>query len=177
MFCPKCAAPNDLEQSYCRKCGQALTGVRMALRGSPAESLEQLRAGERSISSGGITLAVFAVIAVAISVIGSVLAGVDFSLSVAINLAIGLAISLPLILSGRASLRRAMALISSASDGLESKSTTGLEREVQPGTRPESPPLPGSVTEDTTLELSASRERGDGALLEVVDSSIDQRRA
>lgn len=33
MFCPQCAAENEIDKSFCRKCGQSLAAVRLALEG------------------------------------------------------------------------------------------------------------------------------------------------
>lgn len=134
----------------------------MAMHGSPAESVERLRAAERSIGVGSVTLAIFTLIALAISV-ASVLSGINFSLSVAINLILGLAISLPRILSARSDLRHALTLIARAQDQLESKPASELDRH---GVLPQfiaggSPEPPGSVTDNTTLELTEENEQRD----------------
>jgi hypothetical protein len=43
MYCPKCGIENNLDQKYCRGCGQSLTSVRLALEGRVDEAINVLR--------------------------------------------------------------------------------------------------------------------------------------
>jgi len=47
MFCPRCATENQPEQKYCRRCGQPLAGVHLALEGRVDEAIKTLRIGEK----------------------------------------------------------------------------------------------------------------------------------
>lgn len=49
MFCPRCGTENDLEKSYCRSCGQALSSVRLALEGRVDQAITTLK-NERKVS-------------------------------------------------------------------------------------------------------------------------------
>ena len=48
MFCPNCAIENQTEQKYCRRCGQPLTGVHLALEGRVDEAIKALGIGEKT---------------------------------------------------------------------------------------------------------------------------------
>jgi len=164
MFCPKCSAQNELNQGYCRQCGQSLSGVRLALDGRPVESLAAMRAGERLIHGGCITLVVFTLIALLVSIISAILTGATYNISIIINLLLGLVIGLPLILIGRAKLRCATYLLSKA----QHESGPSLPDRI-PGSVAQLNdiktdfhgfPAQGSVTEDPTLDLKrAERAR------------------
>ena len=163
MFCPSCGTQNELQQGYCRQCGQALSGVRLALEGSADQSLEKLKASLEWINGGSTTLVVFTLIGLAIAIIGFASNSPVFSNIAIINLLLGLAIGLPLILGGRAKLKRGARLLSK-SQTESGQSTLGQTR------RPDSllttglnadlhrVPTQGSVTEHTTLDLQG-RER------------------
>ncbi len=101
MFCPQCGAENNLEQKYCRQCGQQVTDARIVVRGGAEEALTRYQKGARLLSAGSIFL------------LFSVLAALANSLSrpgprnyaVIINLLIGLIITGPMIVTGIARLR------------------------------------------------------------------------
>ena len=167
MFCPQCGIRNELNQSYCRQCGQSLSDVRLALKGSAGESLEKLKAGEKLVYSGSVTIAVFAFVALAISIISVILTGVTYNISIIINLLLGLAIGLPLFLAGKANLKRATNLLSKAEEGSsqslperdlrsEEQLTTALKADLR------ELPAEGSVTEGTTLNLKSGEPVGHG---------------
>ena len=154
MFCPRCAAQNESEQGYCRQCGQALSGVRLALEGSSRQSLEKLKAGEKWISGGSFTLVAFTLIAVAIAILGIAAHDLSFGYIALINLLLGSFIGLPLVYLGKAKLKHAARLLSTSASALaldekhqDTLLTTGLNADLS------RLPVHGSVTEHTTLEL------------------------
>ena len=49
MFCPKCAAENDVDKGYCRQCGQPLAAVRLALEGRIDEAIKTVE-GDRKLT-------------------------------------------------------------------------------------------------------------------------------
>ena len=57
MFCPSCATENQPEQKYCRRCGQPLTGVHLALEGRVDEAIKALGIGEKPPSVKYVLLA------------------------------------------------------------------------------------------------------------------------
>lgn len=157
MFCPRCGTQDEPEQGFCRQCGQSLSGVRLAVGGSPVKSLEALRDGEKLIHGGGNTLTVFTLVALVISIISVVLTGATYNISIIINLLLGLAIGLPLTLAGRAKLRRASHLLSQAQHesgpSLPDRTPGSVELLTEIKADLHGLPAQGSVTEHTTLDL------------------------
>jgi len=158
VFCPRCSAENRSEQGYCRQCGQALSGVRLALDGNAARSLEKLGAGEKWLNAGTAALLAFTLIAVAIAGLGIAIQNSSLAFSAIINLLLGSVIGLPMIYYGKARVKRAARLLSgSDSEPAPEKlgqlpqrdelSTSGLNSDFA------KLPSPGSVTEQTTYEL------------------------
>ena len=165
MFCPKCGTQDELNKGYCRQCGQALSGVQVALEGSADQSLQKLKASQKWIGAGSATLAVFTLIGLVIAILGFALNDAGFSNIALINLLLGLFIGLPLIYVGKASLKRADRFLSKSqtqsgqsslgeAPGSDNLLTTGLKADRY------RLPVQGSVTEHTTLDLQKSeRER------------------
>ena len=162
MFCPRCGTQNESKKGYCRQCGQALSAVQLAVEGSADQSLEKLKSSEKWITQGSATVVVFTIIGLIISIIGFLLNDPDFSSIAVLNLLLGLAIGLPIIYVGRASLKRAVRLLSKSQ--IESNHSTldqaqqpdkmltsGLDAELQ------LPAVQGSVTEHITLDLQESQ--------------------
>src|SRR5262249_41910369 len=112
MFCPRCSAQNELQQGYCRQCGQALSGVRLALEGSTDQSLKKLKASQEWINGGTATLVVFTLIGLAITALGFALQSPALTNIALLNLLLGLIIGLPLVYVGKVSLKRAARLLS-----------------------------------------------------------------
>jgi hypothetical protein len=158
MFCPKCATENEVQQGYCRQCGQRLSGVRLALEGSADQSLEKLKAGEKWIGGGSATLAAFTVIALAIALLGLAAHDLSFGYIAFLNLVLGSFIGLPLIYFGKSRLKRAARLLT----GPQTEQTRAnldqsprrddlLTSELNAD--PSRMRIPGSVAEHTTLDL------------------------
>src|SRR5262249_3691890 len=112
MFCPRCGTENELDQGYCRHCGQSLSDVRLALEGRATQSLDSLIAGGQWVNAGVVVLVVFTIIAVLIALGGVALGSQIFSTISLINLLLGAFIGLPLVFVGTAGLRRATRLLS-----------------------------------------------------------------
>src|SRR5215510_14810591 len=112
MFCPRCATENELEQGYCRKCGQPLSDVRLALEGAANESLERLKAGAKWMNGGIAALISFTLIAIQISALGFALGDPSLSGIAMINVLLGALIGFPLVFVGKASMKRATRLLS-----------------------------------------------------------------
>ena len=114
MFCPRCATQNELEQGYCRHCGQELAGLRLGLDGSASKSLEKLNAAEDRINGGSATLFVFTLIALVIATIAFLLNEPTLIIVAFVNSLLGSLIGLPLLYVGKAKLKRATRLLSKA---------------------------------------------------------------
>jgi hypothetical protein len=156
MYCPRCGVQDDLNQGYCRRCGQALAVVQLAIDGQADESLERLKASAKRIGQGTTTIVVFTFIALAITLAGLAIEEPVFGFIALLNLLLGLSFGLPLVFLGRSSLNRAARLLSRP-DALKYRS--GLEHrrseKVITGDLNVSlrEPGPSSVTDHTTLDL------------------------
>ena len=160
MFCPRCATQNELEQGYCRRCGQSLSSVRLALEGSTDKSLESLRAGEERIKGGSTVLVIFTLIALANAFLGIALNQLFFGYIAFINLLLGTIIATPLVCSGRTKIKRAVRLLSKSQNEIEQSIPETQQQHTLPAAAFDTQsPLPtpqGSVTEHTTLDLRRS---------------------
>lgn len=164
MFCPRCATQNELEQNYCRQCGQLLSGARLDLERSWPGQLENAKRGEALIRNGTIILVVFTLIALIVAITTVIISGLTSPtiLSVIIDLLLGLAIGLPLIVVGRVKLKRERGHLPEASHQFvpslpdpvqQVELSTNLKADLHP------PGDRDSVTDRTTLDLQNS-ERG-----------------
>jgi hypothetical protein len=157
MFCPRCATENQPEQKYCRRCGQPLAGVHLALEGRVDEAIKTLRIGEKSPRVKFVLLAI-ALLLLLITTTNALRTGAPlaFLLMPAWGLLLGLLIGL----SKRAfKLRRVKRLLNA---GVEFKSLTtsaaaSPDLTVASISSAPNQPAPVSVTENTTIDL-ASRE-------------------
>lgn len=157
MFCPQCGTHNDVQQRFCRQCGQPLATVRLVLDGSADEAIAKFRKGSDSVVGGLFTFCIFFVIALGAFFIG----GPWNSL---INIVLGLIFSLPFIIKGTRRLREAERM-------LDEQQTTGAPSLLAPPVRAAihapattdpidaRPSLPNSVTEHTTLELTRPEQK------------------
>jgi hypothetical protein len=158
MYCPKCSTQNEPQQAYCRQCGQALSGVRLAAEGSAEQSLERLNAGQKWVSAGSATLVAFTLIGLAMAIPGFASNNPALSNIAIINLLLGSVIGLPLIYVGKASLKRATRLLSKPQPQADYSALDRAQQTDQLLTKgldidSIKPSAPGSVTEQTTLNL------------------------
>ena len=162
MFCPKCSAQNETEQKYCRQCGLPLTIVNLALEGRVDEALAQYKKGGGALSGGTITLGL-CLIGALINLI--LIPGPWNGYAVLANSIIGLVIALPMIITGHVRLSRAKRLLSSEDHThllikAESHRTAELLPPASVTDSLLSPmPIPGSVTEQTTLNLKSPERK------------------
>ncbi|MCI0337255.1 MAG: zinc-ribbon domain-containing protein [Acidobacteria bacterium] len=158
MFCPRCSAQNRPEQKFCRQCGLSLPAVRLALEGKIDEAAATIEKDFSKLASGAVTLGIFALIAL----ISSFFSGFN----AALNLILGLLIAGPMIYLGLKRLERSIKLIDpkkQAADQIKEPAhlVTLIQSEHKdlalppvPDTDPlRSSHVPGSVTEQTTLNL------------------------
>lgn len=161
MFCPQCGVENNLEQKYCRKCGQQVTGARIAVRGGAEEALKRYQKGARLLSVGSIFL-LFSVLA---ALANSLSRPGQRNYAVIINLLIGLIITGPMIVTGMARLRcaRRALRLKDERNQLASGHSPGEETfaaSAQPTARLlERVAAPGSITEGTTRHLQAQERK------------------
>ena len=47
MFCPQCGSDNEAQKNYCRKCGQPLAAVRVAMEGRVDEATKSIDGEQR----------------------------------------------------------------------------------------------------------------------------------
>jgi hypothetical protein len=154
MYCPKCSVENNLEQKYCRGCGQSLASVRLALEGGVDEAINALRK-EQSLARYRARIVISSLlILIAIATIFTAgRFGISNVQSGAAILIIALILFMKLALKAR---RAARALdLENPEDVLTSSKASnavldeGSTRSLEPA---ESHP-PSSITEQSTLEL------------------------
>ena len=162
MFCPQCSAENGLEQKYCRRCGLQLAAARISLQGGVGEALARHKKGEVLLLSGGVTLVIFILGALA----NIFLNPGPWNYGVLINLLLGLVIAVPLMAAGLVRLRRAgralypkeeqgqLAADQSHGAGALTSSGYSTDRLLSPVG------APASVTEQRTLNLKAPEQGG-----------------
>lgn len=155
MFCPRCSAENAEQQKYCRKCGLSLTSVQWILNGTMETIIEKVKKGENSLASGAVTLAIFALIALA-----SIFLSSGKSYGGAFNLIIGIFIAAPMIYYGSKRLEAARKLIEGESkpEPIADKKVKELPTAPTTDRILEMAQPPVSVTEHTTYELSLPEE-------------------
>ena len=73
MFCPQCAAENDIDKSYCRQCGQPLSAVRLALECRVDEAIKIVE-GDKNLTGHRFRIALAGV--VILTAIVTILSGV-----------------------------------------------------------------------------------------------------
>ncbi len=158
MFCPSCATENQTKQKYCRRCGQPLTGVQLALEGRIDEAIKTLRIGEKTPRVKFVLLAI-ALLALLPWMANALRNGAPLTLI--LMPAWGLLLGLLIGLSKRAfKLWRVKRLLNA---GVEFKSLTANVA-ASPGFAIASnssvpdQPVPVSVTENTTLELKSAQK-------------------
>ncbi len=158
MYCPKCSAQNETEQKYCRHCGLPLAIVQLGLDGRVDEALAMYKKGGGSLSGGTIAL-VLCLFGAIINMF--LIPGSWNGYVVVANSIVGLLIALPMIIAGHVRLSRAKRLLSSEDQPhrlipAESKSTAALlPRAIETDPLVSRAPIPGSVTEQTTLNLKS----------------------
>ncbi len=151
MYCPKCSTPNESAVGYCRKCGQPLRGVQLALDGRLDEVAAKFKKAEEVLASGLITFAVF----LALGFVSFALGGL---VHVAINLVLGLLISAPIVLTGLVRLGRLRRAIETSDRGELSPASSVEALPAAAKTDPVQPDLtiPVSVTEHATRRLGSA---------------------
>jgi hypothetical protein len=152
MFCPQCAAKNEIEQSFCRQCGQPLEIVALALKGNFEEALTEWDKGYDSLVGGVATFGIFLLIATIVFFFGSVW-------SAAVNIGLGLIISLPFIIKGIWRIESASAMLEMEKRRKELPSTKKSEALPPASFTTDSLIVPASVTEQTTRELAQSEKK------------------
>ncbi|MBX3280245.1 MAG: zinc ribbon domain-containing protein [Acidobacteria bacterium] len=164
MYCPRCGMENRSEQKYCRGCGLALPGVRLAMEGRLAPGVDLLKKDYDYLAGGVVTLFIFALVALASFFFDS-----SKNWSVFVNLVLGLLISGPIIYRG---LKRVEAAIKRVDPAHTAEIQTTAEPAHLPAAAPAAAPdtdplavpstprsspvsVPASVTEDETQPLRA----------------------
>jgi len=154
MFCPRCAAENELGQGYCRQCGLGLADVALALHGAATESVTKLKSGSHLMNGGIAVLTSFMLIAVIITLLSITQGHPVLAVIGMMNAVLGALVGLPLVIVGKIRVTQASRLLS----GEESKRAIAAQRDNQylsagAGKEVNRLPPPGSVTDRTTLDL------------------------
>jgi len=162
MYCPKCSAQNETEQKYCRQCGLPFTFLKLALEGRVDEAVANYKKGGNSLSWSTIILAL-CLFGALINLF--LIPGPWNGYAVVANSIVGLVIAFPMIITGLVRLSRAKRLLSSEDQAhrlikAESHQTATL----LPPAAVTDPllsrvPIPGSVTEQTTLHLKSPERK------------------
>ena len=136
MFCPQCGAENEKDKSYCRRCGQSLAAVRLALEGRVDEAIKTVE-GDKKLSGYRLRVALAGVVIVA--AILTILTGVQIGFRNIQSAA--LILILLMILFWRLSWKyhRVARLLDAEDQSVKVKLTTS--------------PQPALLTEQNTLEL------------------------
>jgi zinc ribbon protein len=158
MYCPECSAQNETGQKYCRRCGLPLTVIQLAIEGRVDEALAKYRKGVASLSRGTFILAL-CLFAALINMF--LIPGPWNGYAVVANSIVGLVIAVPMIIAGRVRLSRARHVLSSEDQAHHLiEPEAGRTAALSPLGAITDPlvsqiPIPGSVTEQTTLNLKS----------------------
>lgn len=63
MFCPKCGIGNLVDQKFCRGCGHALAGHKVALEDNFEDAVERIKSGLTALGVSAVTLIVISLMA------------------------------------------------------------------------------------------------------------------
>lgn len=152
MYCPQCGTQNEPRQSYCRQCGQPLTSVQLALDGRVDEATAKFKKAEDLLAGGLLTFAIF----VLTGIISLVFAGL---VPFAINIILGFTICLPIVVTGLVRVDRLRRLLDPKEGpgkllpGQSARPVAALSAVRATDPLDSRLPVPGSVTEHTTLSL------------------------
>ena len=161
MFCPRCGTQNDVEQSYCSRCGSSLTFTRMSLEGRMDEALVKLKQG---VSILQLIPRIFLPF-LAFSLYFPLTNGTPGLINVAYFSAISFVCALPFIIVSLARFTRAERLLHAPKQsehviaGQTGRSATLLPTASMNEQLVSRPPVPISVTENTTLDLEPSEKK------------------
>ena len=150
MFCPQCGVQNELNQGYCRQCGQPLRSIQLALEKRVDEVAAKFKNAEDLLGTG---LVIFFVVFV--GALGSLI--LSGAIPFVFSIIIGFLISFPLVVIGLVRVDRLRRLLNPQ----EENSEPLLPPQSEPAaaladtrtTNQLSFGSPNSVTEDTTAKL------------------------
>ena len=137
MFCPKCATENDVDKSYCRKCGQSLAAVRLALDGRIDEAIKIVE-GDKRLS--GYRFRIGIAILVILVAITTILTGFKIGFANIQSAALVLILVAIFLLHLSRNHHRVARLLDTSSPSEQNQLREGAV-------------APGSITEQSTLEL------------------------
>ena len=66
MFCPKCGIGNLVDQKFCRGCGHALAGHRVALANNFEDAVEKFKSGSTTLGITAVGLIVISLMALGV---------------------------------------------------------------------------------------------------------------
>ncbi len=161
MFCPKCGIRNRIDQKFCRGCGHALGGHRVALENNYGDVVERIKSGSAVVGLSAVGFIVISLMALAVWLSQND-AGVFFTLIPV------LAFCIPGTILGLVRLHRAHRVLSATSGGSDRKAVEQSETvPYQLAAGALTDPLtrvaqaPASITEHTTHNLDSSSQVSD----------------
>jgi|GEM_PF-1264742 len=153
MFCPKCAAENVVEKSYCRQCGQPLAAVRLALEGRIDEAIKTV-AGDKTLSGYRFRIGVAGL--VILTAILTILTGVSIGFANIQSAAVVLILVTIFFLHLSRNYHRVARLLDTGEQSPNLTSSPAGQRQLREVAGEVSAAGivgPGSITEQSTLEL------------------------
>lgn len=162
MFCPKCGIRNLVDQKFCRGCGHALAGHKVALENNFEDAVEKIKSGSTALGVSAVVLTVISLMALGVW-ISQADAGVFFILVPV------LAFVIPATIFGFGRLNRAYRSLSAKDRGdgkaIAQPKTTAVHLAAAATTDPpaQAAQAPASVTEHTTLNLESPGPASDEA--------------
>ena len=146
MFCPKCAAENDVDKSYCRKCGQPLTAVRLALEGRIDEAIKTVE-GDKNLTGYRFRIGIAGLVILA-SIL-TILTGVQIGFKNIQSAALVLILVMIFFLHLSRNYHRVARLLDAGEQLTPNLSSSpGGQNQLREETN-----IPASITEQSTLEL------------------------
>ena len=145
MFCPQCAAENEIDQSFCRKCGQPLAAVRLALEGRVDEAMKIVE-GDKMLSGHRLRIGIAGV--VILTSILTILTGVQIGFRNIQSAALILILVMIFFLHLSRRYHRVARLLDAEDQSLTPSLTSSPteQNELRAG-------APASITEQSTLKL------------------------
>ena len=147
MFCPQCAAENETDKSFCRRCGQPLAAVRLALEGRVDEAIKIVE-GDKMLSDYRLRVGIAGVVIV--TSILTILTGVQIGFRNIQSAALILILLMIFFLHLSRRYHRVARLLDAEEQLGSPKLTSAPQSQLRDA-------APSSITEQSTLELKRNK--------------------